>query len=245
MSGIVARYLTPAQGPLYLRRTITYGSSPDTNKSNLWLWAARARELAHESRRQRGHFQPEVLNEEFLAYVARLSWSEQGPRLAQAFLAEKGIALIMLPALPKTRLDGAAMRNREGAPIVGLTLRHDRLDNFWATLIHELAHVWKHLADKDVAITDESIDDNRDDDPKEAEANRLARDAFIPRTVWKRSDAFLHPSVDTIRALADRLHISPAIVAGRLRHEKNDYRIFGQLVGIRQARKHFPEVRWG
>lgn len=242
--GIAARYLRPPSGPLYLRRTITYGSSPETNKTNLWLWAARVRELAHETRRQRGKWQPDVLNDAFLAYVARLSWSEQGPRLAQEFLAEKGIASIVLPALPKTKLDGAAMRDRDGAPIVGLTLRHDRLDNFWFTLIHELAHAWKHLLYKDIAIIDESIEDSRDDDTKEAEANRLARDAFIPQVAWQRSDAFLHPSVETIRALADRLHISPAIVAGRLRHEKSGYRMFGQLIGNRQVRKHFPDVRW-
>ena len=242
---VIARYLRPPSGPLYLRRTINYGASTETNKTNLWLWVARVRELAHETRRQRGKWQPDVLNLDFLNYVARLSWSENGPRLAQEFLAEKGIAMIVLPVLPKTKLDGAAMRDHDRAPIVGLTLRHDRLDNFWFTLIHELAHAWKHISDTDIAITDESVEEERDDDAKEAEANRLARDAFIPRTLWKRSDAFLHPSNETIRALADRLHISPAIVAGRLRREKTGYRVFGQLVGIRQVQKHFPDVRWG
>ena len=41
------------------------------------------------------------------------------------------------------------MNIQEIGPIVALTLRHDRLDNFWYCLCHELAHVDKHLNDDD------------------------------------------------------------------------------------------------
>lgn len=244
-SAVVQRYLKPRHGPLYLRRTITYGATPDTNKTRLRLWVGRARELAMESRRQRGSWRPNTLNEEFLSYVAKFSWAEKGPLLVQEFLAEKGVALIVLPALPQTKLDGAAMLAPDGAPVIGVTIRHDRLDSFWFTLVHELAHAWKHLPERDIAITDESVEDEREDDSKEAEANRLARDAFIPRSLWKRSEAFLRPSVETINGLADKLHISPAVIAGRLRREKTGYATFGRLVGNRQVRKLFPGVKWG
>ena len=43
--------------------------------------------------------------------------------------------MIVEPPLPKTRLDGAAMLNDGETPIIGPTLRMDRLDNFWFTLI--------------------------------------------------------------------------------------------------------------
>jgi HTH-type transcriptional regulator / antitoxin HigA len=244
-SAVVERYLKPAHGPLYLRRTITYGATPQTNKTNLRLWVGRVRELAGEARRQRGAWRPETFNEEFLSYLAQLSWSQRGPRLAQEFLAEKGIALVILPALPKTKLDGAAMLDSDGAPIIGMTIRFDRLDSFWFTLLHEIVHAWKHLPEKDIAITDENVEEERDDDSKEAEANRLARDAFIPRLQWKRSEAFLRPSFETIDALADKLQISPAIIAGRLRREKTGYGAFSKLVGNRQVRRLFPEVNWG
>ena len=244
-SDIVRRYLKPAHGPLYLKHTITYGSTPETNKTNLRLWVGRVRELAKETRRERGTWRADTLNEQFLAYVARLSWSENGPRRAKEFLAEKGIALVVLPALPRTRLDGAAMLGEDDTPIVGLTIRNDQIDSFWFTLIHELAHAWKHLSDTKLAITDEDIEAERDDDVKEAEANRLARDAFIPRSRWKRSEAFLRPSVETIHALADKLHVSPAVIAGRLRREKVGYGTFSRLVGYRKVRRQFPEVKWG
>ena len=244
-SDIVRRYLKPTHGPLYLKHTITYGSTPETNKTNLRLWVGKVRELAKETRRERGTWRPDALNEQFLMYVARLSWAESGPRLAREFLAEKGIALVMLPALPRTRLDGAAMLGEDGAPIIGLTIRHDRLDNFWFTLIHELVHAWKHLFDAKLAITDENVEDERDDDAKEVEANRIAKEAFIPRSMWKRNEAFLHPSVETVCALADKLHISSAVIAGRLRREKTGYGALSRLVGYRQVRRLFPEVKWG
>ena len=242
---LLRKYLSPAHGPLYLRRTITYGATHETNKTNLKLWVSRVRELANESRKDRGPWRPEVMTEEFLGYVARLSWSNEGPRLVQKFLAEKGIALVVWPALPNTKLDGAAMRDTEGAPIIGLTIRFNRLDNFWFTLMHELVHAWKHLPEWDIAITDEEVEKRgNEDDTKEAEANRLARDIFIPRTVWKRSDAYLHPTIDSIHSLADKLHISAAVIAGRLRREKTGYAKLTKLVGIGQVRKQFPAVRW-
>ena len=243
-SDIVNRYLKPPQGPLYLRRTITYGATPQTNKNNLRMWVVKVRELANDSRRQRGKWDAGMINEDFLAYVARLSWTEKGPRHAQEFLAEKGIALVVWPALPDTKLDGAATQDQGGAPVIGLTLRHDRLDNFWFTLLHELVHAWKHLPGKDVAITDESVEEGHDDDAKEAEANRLARDACIPRSSWLRCEAYLRPSYAAILSDANKLHISPAIIAGRLRREKPGSGAFGKLVGHRQVRKLFPEVKW-
>lgn len=245
-SAIVQRYLKPKHGPLFLKQTITYGATPSTNKTNLKMWVGRVRELAHQTRRKRGVWRPETLSEKFLAYVARLSWSDAGPRLAQQFLAEKGIALVILPHYPQTKLDGAAMQDQEGAPVIGLTIRHDRLDNFWFTLLHELVHAWKHLPERGMAITDEEVDKGHDgDDAKEAEANRMARDAFIPRALWVRSEAYLRPSHDSIQELADQLHISAAVVAGRLRYEKSRYVAFGRFVGYKKVRKHFPEVTWG
>lgn len=245
ISDIVQRYLKPKHGPLYLKQTLTFGSTPKTNKTNLRLWVARVRELAENTKNARGTWRSDTLNEQFLVNVAKLSWADSGPRLAKEFLNEKGIALVVLPALPRTKLDGAAMRGVDGAPVIGLTVRHDRLDNFWFTLLHELVHAWKHITDSDTAITDEDIQDEHDEDAKETEANSLAREVFIPRSEWKRSDAFLRPSVENAIALANKLHISPAVVAGRLRREKVGYDKLSKLVGYRQVQKWFPDVKWG
>ncbi len=67
---------------------------------------------------------------DFLKKVAQLSWSEEGPRLAKEFLGKHGIPLVIVQHLPKTYLDGAALRLSDGRPVIGLTLRYDRIDNF-------------------------------------------------------------------------------------------------------------------
>ena len=92
-------------------------------------------------------YEPGTVTLEFLRQIARLSWSEEGPRLAKEFLAKQGIPLVVVPHLPKTYLDGAALRLGDGRPVIGLTLRYDRIDNFWFCLLHELAHVGRHMDD--------------------------------------------------------------------------------------------------
>jgi antitoxin component HigA of HigAB toxin-antitoxin module len=120
-----------------------------------------------------------ALSTEFLRELARLSWSETGPLLAIEFLEKHGIVVIVEPHLKGTQLDGAALSD-DGDPIIGMTLRHDRLDNSWYTLLHEVAHLWRHVGGDEVFLDDLDV---TSEDRREAEANRLAREAFIPRIV--------------------------------------------------------------
>jgi HTH-type transcriptional regulator/antitoxin HigA len=240
------RLLAPAGSPAYLKHTLTVGVSQRTNRTNLWLWLARVREIADSRTQLRNRFRPETLNEETIKYLVRLSWMERGPQLAKEFLEEKGIALVIEPHLPNTWLDGAAMLGRHGLPIIGMTLREDRLDNFWFTLVHECIHVWKHLdASGFRAISDEHIEKpDADTVAIEKEANMLAAELLLPRSVWRRSDAYLNPSTESIQQLAAKLQVHPAIIAGRLRFEQQNYTLFTKLVGLHQVRTSFPEIRW-
>ncbi len=90
-----------------------------------------------------------------LQEVARLSYFDNGPLLAREYLEKHGIHLIVVPHLPKTYLDGAAILMPDETPVIGLTLRHDRIDNFWFCLLHELAHVSKHLSASERIIVDD------------------------------------------------------------------------------------------
>ena len=91
-------------------------------------------------------YRPGTIAPDSLGQVARLSWSDKGPRLAQEFLGKHGIALVVVRHLPRTYLDGAALKLGDGTPVVGLTLRYDRVDSFWLCLLHELAHLGSHGA---------------------------------------------------------------------------------------------------
>lgn len=221
------------------------GTYARTNRTHVRLWLSRVREVAESRTAVYRRFRRENLNEDVLKYIAKLSWMDHGPRLAKEFLEERGIAMIIEPHLPSTQLDGAALLGRSGTPVIGLTIRADRLDNFWFTLMHELVHAWKHLNnDNRRAIADENIEKSDETEAVEREANERASEILIPRSVWRRSEAFGKPSAKAIVALAAELQISPAIVAGRVRHERRNFSLFTGLVGLRQVRYLFPDVKW-
>lgn len=178
-------------------------------------WLTRVRKRAAADAALRGRFRAGDLNEDLIRYVVRLSWMDKGPRLAMEFLAERGIAVVIEPAPRRSRIDGAALLGRSGAPVIALTLRQDRLDHFWSTLVHELVHAWKHLgSEHNQAIVDEDIE-TIGKDGIERDAHDLTAELLIPRAVWARSAVAQDPNEETIRALAAELQISPAIVAGR------------------------------
>ena len=246
VSDLMHRMGAPNGMPVRLRHTSTFGANRRTNYTLVWLWLSRVREIGDAQSHLHGRFQREELDENFIRYVTRLSFMANGPRLAKEFLEEHGIALVIEPNLPRTNLDGAALIGRSGAPIIALSLRQDRLDNFWFTLTHELVHAWKHLDDKNHrAIADENIEKRTDDDAIEQEANDRAAEILIPRSAWRRSQAFVDPTPSSIRVFAKELHISPAIIAGRIRYERNNYKLFPKMVGYRGVRSLFPEIRWG
>ncbi|MFA6917172.1 MAG: ImmA/IrrE family metallo-endopeptidase [Parachlamydiales bacterium] len=223
-------------GAASFRRTLVGEAQSPTTRYSLYAWLARVIQKAREKKSSLGVFEQEALSTSFLRELAQLSWYDQGPLLAIEYLGKHGVAVIVEPHLKGTLLDGAALKDADGTPIIGLTLRHDRLDNFWFTLLHEVAHIWKHSG-SDEAFLDDL--DASSEDRREAEANRLAREAFIPRLIWKRSDAFISPSKESIDKLSRELKIHPAIIAGRLRKETGNYRVFTDLVGLNQVRTMF------
>lgn len=215
-------------GSLSFKRTLSGDAYSPSTQYALYAWVSRVVQQARKKKSSLGIFDPNVLSASFLRDLAQLSWFEKGPLLAIEFLEKHGIAIIIEPSLKGTRIDGAALKDIDGQPIIGLSLRYDRLDNFWFTLLHEVAHIWKHVHNEETFLDDL---DASSDDKKESEANRLAREAFIPRVVWKRSDAYISPTKENIDILSRELKITPAIIAGRLRRELGNYRLFADLIG--------------
>ena len=136
-------------------------------------------------------FAPGSITPDVLRVLASLSPRRDGPRRAAAGLAELGICFVSLPHLPRTYLDGAALQLADGTPVVALTLRHNRLDNFWFCLLHEVAHVGRHM-DYDnprAFLDDQSLRRARSpaEDPREQEADEWAEEALIPQAAWDAS----------------------------------------------------------
>lgn len=234
MIGFVGALGTEAMVPALNRQHVRDGSKQDQN--SLAAWRIRVANLA--LRESLPAFKRGTMTSDFLREVARLSYLDSGPQLAKEFLNKSGIHLICERHLPKTHLDGAALKLPDGAPVVALTLRHDRLDNFWFTLFHELAHVALHL-DKDGIETffDDLAEVGKDKCEKEADS--LARESLIPKTAWKAARLTKTSSAASVVSFAETLRISPAITAGRIRYESGDYTIFKNLIGAGKVRALF------
>jgi len=239
---LMERFFEPLGGteflPVLCRRTLVERAGKAMDKFALWAWTARV--LIKANSLKLPPYKSGIVNEKFAETVAHLSFSDKGPLDAQKYLAQHGIPMIIEHHLPKTLLDGGVMLSDEGRPVIGLTLRHDRLDNFWFNLMHELVHIWKHLKSVDEAFVD-NLDSEPGNDPREREADRIAGEIFIPRTIWKRSDAYRQRTPDAINELSLQLKIHPAIIAGRIRHDTKNFYIFSQMIGKDKVRKLFSE----
>lgn len=222
----------------YRKSELSARSGRRMNPYALVAWSAQI--LLRAQRKAITKYIPRTVNAKFMRNVARCSWAENGPLLAQEYLENHGIHLVVEQHLRRTYLDGSScLMVKSGAPVIGMTLRHDRLDNFWFVLLHELAHISKHLdvkAGRSASFFDDL--DSEAGDSKEEEADQLAKDALIPPKEW---EDFTASPVDPgrIAEFASSLTIHPAIVAGRYRHEARDYRRFSRMVGRHKVRMLF------
>tara|TARA_R110002072_G_scaffold123127_1_gene258320 strand:+ start:1382 stop:2611 length:1230 start_codon:yes stop_codon:yes gene_type:complete len=187
-----------------------------------------------------GIYKTGTIDRAFMREIARLSTFDEGPKLAQEKLGKHGIALVVAAHLPKTYLDGAAMWTVDKVPVVGMTIRYDRLDNFWFCLLHELAHIGRHFPDGNGGIFIDDLQlrerNHERDDEREREADEWAQEALIPSELWDEHPARFSPSVQNVLSLARKADVHPAIVAGRIRHEMHNYRLLSQFVGTNEVR---------
>ena len=226
--------------PLY-RKNGQRRINAKTNPYALRAWCWRVLALANQSPPRAG-YRPGTVTEQFMRGVAQLSVYEDGPRRAQGHLAKHGIALVVERHLPRTHLDGAALCLQDGRPVIGLTLRYDRIDNFWFSLMHELAHVSLHLDcdENELFIDDLSLSGG---DPLEEEADTLAQDALILPQLWESNSVREGATILAVYGLAREAGVHPAVIAGRVRHERGNYRLLSQLVGSGEVRKQFERAR--
>ncbi len=219
------------------RRANHIRSEHEMDRFSLIAWQARVLRMANDKPLD-VKYQTGTVNEQFMQDIVKLSWQDNGPHIAKTFLNRHGIHLIIESHLKKTYLDGAAMCLHDATPVIALTLRHERLDNFWFTLMHELAHVALHFDGECEAWFDDT-DDKNPKDRAEQEADALAKEALIPNNIWHKSQVReTHNSADMM-ALAKQLNIHPAIIAGRVRYETGNYRLLSRYLGNKQVRQQF------
>ena len=244
---LLKKFFLPVSSPEQLvgmLRKSNYRSSPLTDKHALAVWATHVIKKAKKIKTL-NKYKKVTVDLEFMKGLAKLSVKNDAPILAQEYLRKQGILLVIEPHFPKTYLDGATILINKDNPIIGLTLRYDRLDNFWFTLMHELAHIALHY-DSDISLFYDELEGVKavNVDDKEKEADVMAEEALLPKAKWEVSPARLIPSSMAANSLANELGIHIAIIAGQIRHKGNKYIYLNKIVNEEKVRKFFPNEKW-
>lgn len=244
---LVRQFFEPVCSPaqlLGMLRQSSYRSSPRTDRRALAAWSGAVLKKAQKVRVST-KYKKGTITLDFLRELAKSSTYEDGPLLAQEFLKKRGIVLVIEKHFSKTYLDGATILINRDNPVIGLTLRYDRLDNFWFTLMHELVHIALHY-DRDINLFYDEIEDVKGItlDQSEREADQMAEEALLPQSKWEVSPARLVPSFMAAKSLAAEVGVHIAIIAGQMRHKGNAYVYLNKIVNDAKVRQYFPEGKW-
>lgn len=220
-----------------LRSTQSQSGNRSMNDYALAAWMARVTQKAKVEEIE-APYQPGLITEGWARELVKLSRFKEGPRLAKEHLARHGIVLVIEPHFKKTYLDGAAMLVDDRA-VVGMTLRHDRLDNFWFVLLHEIGHIALHLNSGRPFIADDLEDKVEQSTEVEREADEFAQEALIPSSYWDSSAVSHSFSLDDAQQLAREIEVSVAIVAGRVRHTTGNWRLLQNKLGKGEVKEMF------
>ena len=126
----------------------------------------------------------------------------------KTMLAECGVALVFLPHLQGSFLQGATFI--DGSRIVtGLTARGKDADKFWFSFFHEMAHIaLGHIG---------QMNGTTQEDEKAADA--WSEDMLIPADAFKEFTGRQNFTSSSICEFAGTINIAPGIVIGRLQRE--------------------------
>ncbi|WP_397533629.1 HigA family addiction module antitoxin [Roseateles sp.] len=209
-------------------------ANADTNPLQL-AWLFRVRAIASQQ------LVPAYSKAKLVSTVEKLRALLLAPeeaRHAPRLLAEAGVRLVFVESLAGSKMDGACFWLDDTKPVIGMTLRFDRIDNFWFVLRHEIEHVLQEdgKAEKQ-AVIDTDVGDSKDELPEyERRANSAGADFCVPTGELDDFIARVQPyfSEERVLRFAQRIQVHPGLVVGQLqrRLERHDF-----------LRKHQVKVR--
>ncbi|MEW6531006.1 MAG: XRE family transcriptional regulator [Thermodesulfobacteriota bacterium] len=201
-------------------------------------WVYRVREIASDMVVAR--YSPAAVRKAVLLLKNLLSAAEEA-RKAPRILAECGIRYVIVESLPSAKIDGVCFWLNAWSPVIGMSLRFDRIDNFWFVLRHEVEHVLQQHGRAammiDTELEGERAGTGNDLLEEERIANEAAADFCVPQ---KRIDSFIARKAPffnerDILGLARTLQIHPGLIAGQLQHRTGRYDRF---------RQHLAKIRY-
>lgn len=196
-------------------------------------WLYRARQIAKEMVLPVPYSEKSL--REALNKLRLLMVDPEEARHVPKVLAEAGVRYVVVETLPTANIDGACFWLQK-SPVIGMSLRYDRIDNFWFVLRHECEHVLKghgrirEIIDAELEGNNAATEGNIP--LEELIANRAASDFCVP---IPEMDSFIkrkHPFISDrdVLGLARRLQIHPGIAAGQVRKRLDKWQLFSKML---------------
>lgn len=150
-------------------------------------------------------------------------------------LAKSGVRLVIVEPLPASKIDGVCLWVGRSSPVIGLSLRFDRIDNFWFVLRHEIEHVLNEDG-KDLPIVDSNLDvgalETEGLSRAERKANAAAAEFCVPQIAFERfvRRVGTHYSRQEVLEFASSLKVHPGLVVGQLQRRLGRYDLFRPML---------------
>lgn len=200
-------------------------------------WLCRARHIASEL--VIAPYTEAGLRQALPRLSALLSAPEETRHVARV-LGECGVRFVIVEPIPGAKIDGACFWLTEAQPVVALSLRLDRIDNFWFVLRHELEHVLRRHGQQHGYILDQDLEGTAAEQVNDEEvvANAAATEFCVAQAEMTGFIARVAPffAEERVVLFARRLNVHPGLVVGQLQRRLGRYDLFRKFqVKVRQS----------
>jgi HTH-type transcriptional regulator/antitoxin HigA len=208
----------------------------DERTSLQYAWLFRAKELA-EAVHSAPYSKQKLVHA--LSRLKALLVAPEEIRQVPQVLSEAGVRFVIVEFIPGAKIDGATFWLDDDSPVIALSLRFDRINNFWFVLRHEVEHVLRKdgLVTVDIELT-ERIQRKEALPREEKRANDAAANFIVPSHELESFILRVRPlySEKRIMLFARRIEVHPGLVVGQLQfREEVPYTHFHKyLVKVRE-----------
>jgi HTH-type transcriptional regulator/antitoxin HigA len=191
-------------------------------------WLFRVRQIAKMIAVPR--YSPKALSDATSAMREMLISPEEA-RHVPRLMTECGIRFIIVEALPQSKIDGVCFWLDSKSPVIGMSTRFDRIDNFWFVLRHECEHVLRSHGQKtpegmiDADLAGTAPEGDTDQPEEERIANTAAADFCISQdkmlSFINRKNPFFYEK--DVLAFAKLNGVHPGIPVGQIQYKTNNF----------------------
>jgi HTH-type transcriptional regulator / antitoxin HigA len=207
-----------------------------------WSWLFRVKHIAESFVVPKYNRQKLI---DSLPAIRSLMSAPEESRKVPRILNEAGIRFVVVEALPGSKIDGACLWLDDNQPVIALSGRLDRIDNFWFVLRHEIEHLIHEHGKETRMMLDEEICESvtSNEIAEEKIANEAAAQFAVTDFEIDNYIARVNPYVfarQRVLGFAARLGVHPGVVVGRL-HKKLEQR--GQTDSYKFLREYLVKIR--